>query len=213
MPAIKVRITKGGGSVDIDTDKLPDAVYQEALAKGLELLANRKMTKITVAKLEGEQLAAAQSAAMEQAGKNVEDMYSGNIRKTSTKSAKTSGAVNTEAMRLARNLVKDAMKREGIKVSYVEASEITKAAKALIEADPSLIDQAKEAIAARDAKASQVGETLVNVAKSVPISAKKQAKAEADAAKKKTEAGLSAKQAGKVAVRAKPGKASSQPSA
>jgi len=43
---------------------------------------------------------------------NVQDMYDGKVKITGAKTVKkASGAVMTEAMRLARNLIKDAMRR------------------------------------------------------------------------------------------------------
>src|SRR3546814_3687824 len=80
------------------------------------------------------------------------DMYEGKVKITgAAKVKKASGAVMTEAMRLARNLVKDAMKANKIKISTVKASEITKAAKALIEADASILATAESNLKAREA--------------------------------------------------------------
>jgi len=211
MGIIRVPITKAGKSafLEVNTDDPEQGgdfnaeMYQEALALGVKLMLNRKMTKITTAKLTGVELEKAQAAAMEQAKANLADIRAGSMRKTAAKTAKVSGAVNTEAMRLARNLVRDTMKREGIKVSYVEASAITAAAKTLLETNPALIEQAKAAIAARDAQITAVGEGLVQITKSIPISEKKKAKAEKDAAEKKANAPLSAKQASKPKIRAK----------
>jgi hypothetical protein len=52
------------------------------------------------------------------------------------------GPVRTECLRIARNLVKEELKRQGIKVHHVEASEITAAAKHLISKDRSVFKQA-----------------------------------------------------------------------
>lgn len=204
MALVKVPVTKGKGSVEIDTERLPDSVYQEALIQGLKVLTNRGMTKIT--KETYPVPAELQAAAMAKAGETVEAMLAGKIRIVGVKSSdgKVSGAVMTEARRLARNLVKDAMKREGIKVSYVEASEITKAANALIAADPEIIEQAKAEIAARDAQKEKVT-TAIDI-KSIPQSAKKiKAAEEAKAAAKST---LSAAKAGK--IKSKPAAQASQ---
>lgn len=196
MALVKVPVTKGKGFIEIDTSDgvLPDAVYQEALVQGLKVLLNRGMTKIT--KETYPVPAELQAAAMAKATETYAAMKAGKIRIVGVKSSdgKVSGAVMTEARRLARNLVKDAMKREGIKVSYVEASEITKAANALIAADPEIIEQAKAEIAARDAQKEKVT-TAIDI-KSIPQSAKKiKAAEEAKAAAKST---LSAAKAGKI---------------
>ena len=52
-------------------------------------------------------------------------------------------SVKTEARRLARAFVKAELKRQGVKVSHVEASEITKAAYYLLHCEPSIIADAK----------------------------------------------------------------------
>jgi hypothetical protein len=51
--------------------------------------------------------------------------------------------IMTEVRRMARNAVKDELKRQGIKLSGVEASAITKAANYLIKVNPKLIAAAK----------------------------------------------------------------------
>jgi hypothetical protein len=52
------------------------------------------------------------------------------------------GPVRTECLRIARKLVKDELKRQGIKVSEVEASEITKAAIEVINGDRAVFKEA-----------------------------------------------------------------------
>lgn len=195
MAIMQIAVTKSKGSaVDIDTDKLPQEVYEEALRQGLKVLVNRGMSKITKAELGDE--ATVKAEALTKAQKNVDDIYAGKVKLSgSAKATKVSGAVNTEAMRLARNLVKDEMKKAGIKISHVEASEITKAAKEVLngEQGPRIIEMATANIAER---------TLVPVkfdVKSIPISDKKVKAAEAKKAKDQ----LSAKQAGMTA-KAKP---------
>lgn len=194
MTELSVPVVKGKTSVSIDTEKLPDAVYAEALMLGLKVLVNRgasKISKVTYPD-ETELKAAAQAAAEKQ----VEAIMAGKIKFTGQKAAKgTSGAVMTEARRLARNLVKDAIKRDGKKISHYEASEITKAANALIAEDPTILEQAK-------ANLEERAKVPVKIAVSaIPTSAKRIAEAEAKKAKAKGT--LSAKQAGKVAPRQK----------
>jgi hypothetical protein len=55
----------------------------------------------------------------------------------------------TEALRLARDDVKAALKREGIRVSYVEASMITKGAKALLTMDRRYLRRARRLVTGR----------------------------------------------------------------
>lgn len=193
---------KAGAVMEIpasDVSSYDEDTYAEILTLGLKALLNRGMDKAVgaVKDLEGAKLDEAKANALAKAKENYESLKAGTIKKSSAKSAKVSGAVNTEAMRLARNIIKDAMKREKIKVSYVEAAEITKMAKAYLTSNPELIEQAKASIAANDAKATASGDSLLAIVKAAPISAKKQKAAEAAAAKKKAETQLSATQAGK----------------
>lgn len=201
---IKVPIVKSKGFVEIDTQLLPDEVYKEALLQGLKVLANRGMSKIskTTYPVEDELKAAAQEAAET----NRDKLYKGDIKVSGAgKASKASGAVMTEARRLAKNLVKDEMKRQGIKISHVEASEITKAANALLAADESIIEQAKVNLAEREKTPIKI-----DVKALIHTSAKKVAASEAKKVKDKP---LSAKQAGKVAPRAKAKAPAAQPSA
>ncbi len=200
MAKLQIPVTKSKGTVEIDTDNIPDEVYQEALLQGLKVLVNRGMSKITKAELGDE--ATVKTEAQVKAEKNVEDIKAGKIKFSGTKVKKASGAVMTEARRLARNLVKDEMKRLGIKISHVEASEITKAANALLAEDDSIVEQAKVNIAEREAKVEKTG-LAIDVKALVQTSPELVAKAEARKAKPKAEGQLSAKQAGMVA-KAKP---------
>jgi hypothetical protein len=52
-------------------------------------------------------------------------------------------AIETEARRLARRLIKDDLKAHGVRVSYVKANEITEAVKELLIAEPSIYRQAE----------------------------------------------------------------------
>ncbi len=189
-------IKSGGGLVDVDTSKLPDHVYKEALMQGLKVLAERGMSSLTKAKLPNE--AERKAAIKAKAEENIQEMYDGKTKITGeTKAKPVNGAVMTEAMRLARNLVKDWMKSKKIKISTVKASQITESAKVMLNNDPSIIETAKANLAAR-----------ANVPIKVDLSALIHAdpelvrKADAKAAKAKADKPLSAKQAGKTAPRA-----------
>lgn len=205
MAEIKVPVTKGKSSVTINTDNIPEAVFREVVIQGLKVLVNRGMSKVTKeAYPEASEL---QAKAMEIAAQAVENILAGKVRIVGAKAeGKVSGAVMTEARRLARNIIRDGIKRSGGKVSHIELAEITKAANALIVAQPDIIEQAKASIAERDAKAEAAAGALESIVTAIPISAKKKAKAEADNAEKKTQA--SAAKAGKVAKRSKPAQVS-----
>jgi len=192
---LKIPVVKGKSYLEVDTAELPIHVYREALVQGLKVLLNRGQTQITKAAYpEAEDLKA---KAMETAEQTLENMYAGKIRimGSSAKSDKVPREVMTEARRIARNLVKEELKRSGVKVSYVESSEITKAANALLAADPDIIKQAEEEVEKRASK-----KVKIDIA-SIPISQKKVKAAEA----RKQDKTLSAAKAGKVQTRGRPG--------
>src|SRR5438105_4308522 len=120
---IDIILKNGAGTVTVDTARLPDAVYREALMQGLKVIAERAMSKLTKETYPDE--TERRAAIKAKAEANIEEMYSGKTKITGAVAVKkASGAVMTEAMRLARNLVKDAMKANKIKISHVKASEI-----------------------------------------------------------------------------------------
>lgn len=197
MAIMQVPVTKGKGVVEIDTNALPEAVYAEALLQGLKTLVNRGMSKVTVADLGSDDKV--REEAMIIASKNVEKILAGDIKFSGkAKAAKVSGAVNTEAMRIARARVKDALKAAGMKISYVKASEITAAAKELINQDASIIEEAKANLEKR-AEAP----LPIDIKSLVKEDPELKAKGEAKKAEAKKDAPLSAKQAGKVKGRSK----------
>src|SRR5260221_5038611 len=125
---ITVPIPKGKGMVQLDLAKLNDDVFRELVLQGAKVLLTRGMSKITKAELGDEDKVKAE--AMLKAEANVTDLYEGKVRMTGgAKASKVSGAVKTEAMRLARNIIKDEIKRAGGKISHVKPSVITQAAK------------------------------------------------------------------------------------
>lgn len=194
MAILNVPITKGKTTLAIDTDKdIPDDMYAEVLLQGLKVVLNRGASKITKETYPvADELKA---AAMAKAAEQVELLRTSKVKVTGGKAKSgVSGAVMTEARRLARNLVKDAMKAAGVKISHVEASEITKAANALLAEDPSIVEKAKTNLDER-AKVP-VAETIIA---GIKISDKKVKAAEAKKAKDQ----LSKTQAGKVQTRKK----------
>jgi hypothetical protein len=200
---VNVPITKGKTTLAVAIDDIPADVWAEVILQGLKVLLNRgtsKVTKETYPK--ADELAA---KAVETAQAQLELVMTSKIKFTGgKKKSGTTGAVMTEARRLAKALVKDELKRAGIKISHVEASEITKAANAYLETakGAELIEQAKKNLAERE-KVS-IGDAGLNIASMVAISPELVAKAEAKKAKGGT---LSAKQAGMVKSKSKPSQA------
>ena len=181
MAIIQVPITKGKGTVEIDTEKLPDAVYAEAMLQGLKVLANRGMSKVTKTTYPKED--ELKAAAMEKAAEQVEAIYAGEIKFSGqSKAKKVSGAVMVEARRLAKNVVKDELKKAGYKISHIEAKTITTAANEYLEGEEgaALIEQAKENLEKRaktpakiDFSKIKVSETKVKAAEAKKAAAKK----------------------------------------
>jgi hypothetical protein len=201
---ISFALKNGAGTLEVDTSKLPIEVYKEALMQGLKVLSERGMSKLTKEAYPDE--AERKAAIKDKAEANVKEMYEGKTKLTgASKVKKASGAVMTEAMRLARNLVKDAMKANKIKISTVKASEVTATAKKLLDADPSIIATAEANLKAREATPVKL-----DIAKLIKADPELVKKAEEKAAKAKAEKGLSKTQAGKVAPRAKGAKPQAQ---
>lgn len=188
---LAIPVAKAKGFLTItkeEIDNLPDAVYREVLLQGFKSVFGRGQSKITADTIPDE--AQRKAAAMAAAEKNWEDCKRGEIRITGGKAKKAgAGAIMTEARRLARQAVKDAIKAEGGKISHYEASEITKAANALIEEDNSFVEQATKNVEERKAKPA-----VTSVLSLIKVSEKKVAAAKAKS--KKGADQLSAKQAG-----------------
>lgn len=201
MGILNIDVVKAKQLIEVETDKLPEAVYAEALRLGLKHLMNSGNTKITKTTYPNpEELKA---KAWEAAQTRLEALYAGKIRIMGAKSAdKVPGVVMTEARRIARNLVKDEMKKQKIKVSYVAASEITKLANQLIAGNPTIVEQAKQAIEAREKAVAEGMQGLGDLKSLVDPKKVEAAKAKKDEATKAAQ--LSAAQAGKVQQHSKP---------
>ncbi len=200
---LEIPVVKAKGSVQINLRELPDDVYQEALLQGLKVIVNRGTSKITKTTYPNED--ELKAAALKKAEEQVTLCLTSKIKFTGKKAKKVSGAVNTEAMKIARQMVKDAIKSgqlgESKRVSHYAASEITKAAKALIEVDPSIIQLAEEEIARREEK-GKTATGMLDIGKLISVDPKLVAAASAKKAKGKDKP-LSAKQAGMTAKRSK----------
>jgi hypothetical protein len=176
---IKVAIAKAKDVIEVNIDDLPDAVFKEVLIQGCKAVLNRGMSKVTIALLGDEDKVKTEAMAI--ASKNVEDMYAGKIRFTGgAKQHKVSGKVKTEAMRLARNVVKDEIKRGGGKISHYAASEITEAAKEYLETDAgkTLMDVAKANIEKREQAADAGAKVLSGITSKLKTDPKKVAELE-----------------------------------
>lgn len=213
MAVLSIPITKAGNRpIEVDTQAVPDDMYNLALAEGLKVLLNKGMSKVPAAKgLEGKDLEDVKESAYLIAQANFAKLQAGQLRSgraaaTTASGAKVPGVVMTEARRLAKEVVKNEIRAAGMKISHVDASVITKAANELIAADPSFIEMAQANIEARTAKvvvgadeAATKAAALARLAELGGVEESPKLIAKAAAAKK--DKPLSAKQAGKVAPR------------
>lgn len=203
---VQIPITKAKSYIAVNTDGIEEGgdltqeVYREALILGLKAILNRGTTKITKETYPKEE--EMRAAAMAQAEKMFAQMKTNDIRFVGAKKVKeVSGEVMTEAMATARKHVKQYLKDQGIKVSHVKASEITKHAKALLVTYPQIVEDAKATVKARK-EAAKGGLDMAGVFGQIEVDPKLVAKSEQEKAERKA-AGSAAK-AGKVAFRAKP---------
>lgn len=191
---VSVFISKGKGSLDVDISKLPDDVYNEVVQKGLQSILGRGMGEIKTGALEGEELRRAQEAAMEVAAANLDKCYKGEIRFMAAKRTKVKGKERTEALRIAKQIVKDQMKAEGLKVSHYSAKEITAAAEQVLNDNPEILEQAKENLAKIESERTKkvkidLKSSMKADPKKVAAAKEKSDKAKAATAAKKKERG------------------------
>ena len=204
MTVLNIPVTKAGNAtITVETDQLPERIYVSALTKGLHTLINGGATKLANVKdaKTDEEKAEFARLATEKAQERVAAMYSNTLKLGREAAVKgPSGAVMTEARRIARDLIKQMIKDSGGKVSHYAASEITKAANELL-ADPAqgpgYIAMAEENLASRTKKGIEFDLTKLHEDPALV--------AKTEEAKLKKKAGvLSAATAGKVAPRVSP---------
>lgn len=202
VPVVKASTKEDPSWVEVCVEDIPQDVFNAVVMLGLKHFVNGGMTKIVGSKTD-----ASRKAAMEIATKNVENVYLGKVRMPSGVSrSKVSGAVKTEAMRLARLLIKDALKASGVKVSHVPAKEITAAAKVYLESEAGaeVVTIAEANIKEREEKEKSQKDVLSIAIKGIKVDPKLVAAAneKAAASRKITE---NKKASAGVVQRAKPG--------
>lgn len=204
---------KHGATIEVDPDVLlkDDEYFREAMILGLSAMLTKKMSKISKANFPDDEAVKAgytdgkahMKAEVERiAAANAEELTEGKYKVGKKKAAsKVSGKVQTEAMRIARGIIKDAIKADGGVLSHYKASEISAYAKEFLatEEGAAVIAQAEKNLAEREAVPTK-GIDLSKLRADPALVAK----AEAEKAERKKNAPLSAKQAGKAAPRKKP---------
>ncbi len=196
MAILQIPITKSkGGYLEVDTDQVPIEVFEEAVKLGFKDLFNRGASKVTAANFPDEE--ERKQEAMVIAQKQLEAVMAGTIRFSGGRKKKAgSRELTTEANRLAKLQIKDAIKAAGGKIGHYKASEITKLAKALLEGE-----DGKEIWTMAEENLKKRSQTHVKVDLSgLHTDPELVAKAEA----KKVKRPASAKQAGMVQHRARP---------
>lgn len=204
-------------TLDVDTSAIPEDMYALAMYEGLKVLLNARMSpKLVgaVTKLTGKDLEAAQAAAMKIATENLSNLMKGEIKAKKSKTAKALDAdgqpiakeVMTEALRQAREVVRNEIRKAGQKISQYKASQITEYATQVVAADPSYIAKARDAIAAREQIVAAIDVSAFKP--DAELAAKAKAKAAEKAAEKaiysKTQAGIPTRRKAKAPVTVAP---------
>jgi hypothetical protein len=205
-----IDLKAGAGGFDVDLDTLPDASYQAIIIAGLEAILAKAngAAKILagITKLEGAELEKRKAEVLDAATKTIQQLQDGIV--PGAKKAKTSGAEATEAMRLAKNMVKDLIRNSGQKIGAYSAKEITEAAKQVLARNPHLLELARKNLAerAQEAKGSKALDLAgLFGAKASSEEVKAKPKVAAKPRVKGEKAPISARQAGLAAPRQKPG--------
>ena len=152
---VKVKDTKQ--TLEVDSGKISDELCAYIFQKGLDAVLGRGRTKLgkpedfrTVEEFE--------TAAVEIAQKQVDDLYEGRTRMVGgAKAAKErKGARHTEALRLAKEDTRSQIRAAGLKISRYSAKQITEAATAMFNADPDKYLAAADSNLARAAQAASI---------------------------------------------------------
>jgi hypothetical protein len=206
MTILSIPIVKAKGQfVSVDTEAVPEAVYQYCLELGLKSLINRGVSNHkqenfpTLAEFETESVAIAM--------RQYDAMVAGKTRIVGSKKTKEAGAAwMVEALRIAKISAKEQVKATGkIAVSKVKAAEWTKLAKAMIDADPEHWERVAMDSLSRSATAPVKGLDLLSMVQEDPELVRKAEKKKADSKK-----ATAAKAAGKTTK--PPAKAKKNPS-
>jgi hypothetical protein len=187
---LRIYIPKAKTYIDMDTARLPNHVYQELLVLGGKAATTRGMTTLTKEKFpDPDEL---QAVALEKAKSNLEDLYAGKLTiRGASKDSKVPREVMTAARNIARKMVKEILKRRGVKVTQVKSSDITKAANSMLAANPSIIEKARK----------EIEDIEKDTDMDLDMDIQPDPKLVAAQAKKKTDKTLSAKQADRVTSR------------
>jgi hypothetical protein len=206
---IEFSLKGDSGQRKVNWSQLSDEVKIKLAQLALETItakANGAVKAIAgVTKLEGKALEDRQAEIRKAADATIKQLEDGVY--PGAKKVKVSGAVQTEALRIIKNVVKDQVRSSGQKVGAYTAKEYTAAAKAIFEQQSArYLALAQKALDERAADAKgQTSKSLVDLFGEKANSEEVKAKPKVAPKRKEKGAPLSAKQAGMAAPRQKPG--------
>lgn len=146
----------GAGSVVLeDIDAVDANTFRYIIQQGLETIVNtsggiaKQLAGFT--KLTGKDADERKAKIVALANETIANLVKGTVKKKGAKSKadKADSAVMSEAVRIAKEMIKDHLRSQGIKLSSRKQSEITKAAKDVVEANPDLLKKAAANLAER----------------------------------------------------------------
>ena len=191
--------------VDVPVNDIADIDWNEVVARGLkDALMSKGMSKIKpgITKLEGSELETRRAELREQAEKNKAALLDGSLFRKKAKEKK--GALETEAIRIAKDLAMEMVRAAGYNPSKAlpKASDKTAAAKRVLANNPHIYDLARENLAKKAEEAKKPSLDLSILGITVDDSMKRKPRA---GVKRKPPASVAGVVASKGAVRQRPG--------
>jgi hypothetical protein len=150
-PVYTIALKGEAGDIEVNTDEFDDATCRALMQAGIEHFinkANGAAKAITgVTKATGADLAARQKQIREAAEKTIQNLKDGLT--PGKKKAKVTGAVQIEAMRLAKDMLRNLIKGQNQTLKAYSAKEQTAGAKIILEQNPHLLVVAEANLAKR----------------------------------------------------------------
>jgi hypothetical protein len=212
-----------GEYTQVNTDHIPNDSMIELVKLGLDVALHRRMSNqpsatymkgLAEAAEAGDTDAANELAGHAESGRkiaqeNLQKILKGEMttrKAAASKVSKEERKAQTLALNNARAKTRDWIVAQGKRISHFKASQITEAAKQYLEAHPEMLDEARAAIAAAEAKPTEAADLAIFAKLSESPDAVKREKAARAKAKAKRDEDkvLSAATADKVAPRRRP---------
>lgn len=151
-----VPLKGGAGHVTLENiDDVPNDYFVYIIQMGLETIINSAggMPKLLkgITKLDENEQSKQKAAVRKLAQENIKALLDGTLKQKGERGAvKVSGAVEKEALRLAKEMFKDILRENGIKISSLKASEHTAAAKEILKDNPDIYVKAEANLKERE---------------------------------------------------------------